>query len=76
MELKLPAILAARQDIIHVHRELSIFMDLSMESVMRHDKPVKYPAISDTLRALASENQVDLRDESQCQKLLASFRQA
>lgn len=70
MDLKLPVLLAGRQDIIHVHRELSLFMEKSMESVMRHDKPVKYPAISATLRALAIDNQVDLRNEDQCRKLL------
>lgn len=73
MELKLPAILASKQDITHVHRELRVFSDLVMQSIMRHDKTVKYPPISATLRALAIENQLDLRDEEVCKKLLATL---
>jgi F0F1-type ATP synthase delta subunit len=73
MDLKLPTILAGRQDIIHVHRELSLFMEKAMESVMRHDNPVQYPPISATLRALAIDNQVDLRQEDQCKKLLKAL---
>lgn len=70
MELKLPIILASKQDITHVHRELRVFLDLVMQSIMRHDNPVQYPAISATLRALAVENQVDLRSEEACKQLL------
>lgn len=70
MELKLPTILASRQDITHVHRELRVFLDMVMQSIMRHDNPVQYPGISTTLRALATENQIDLRDEAACQELL------
>ncbi len=73
MELKLPLILASKQDITHVHRELSVFLDMIMQSIMRHENPIKYPAISATLRALAVENQVDLRDQEACQKLLAQL---
>jgi F0F1-type ATP synthase delta subunit len=69
MDLKLPTLLAGRQDIIHVHRELGLFLEKAMQSVMRHDNPVDYPAISATLRALAIDNQIDLRDENQCRKL-------
>ena len=70
MVLKLPTILASKQDITHVHRELRVFSDLVMQSIMRHDSPVQYPAISATLRALASENQIDLRQEEACATLL------
>jgi len=70
VELKLPTILASRQDITHVHRELRVFLDMVMQSIMRHDNPVQYPGISTTLRALATENQIDLRDEAACQELL------
>jgi predicted secreted Zn-dependent protease len=73
VELKLPIILASRQDITHVHRELRLFTDTIMQSIMRHDNPVKYPAISANLRALAVENQIDLRDQEACQKLLADL---
>lgn len=73
MELKLPIILASRQDITHVHRELRSFTDNIMQSIMRHDNPVKYPAISANLRALAIENQIDLRDEEACQRLLTDL---
>jgi F0F1-type ATP synthase delta subunit len=71
VELKLPIILASKQDITHVHRELRVFSDLVMQSIMRHDNPIKYPAISATLRALAVENQLDLRSEEICKQLLA-----
>lgn len=47
----------------HVHRELRQFSDVVMQSVMRHDSPIKYPPISSVLRSLAVANQVDLRDE-------------
>ena len=40
---------------------------------MRHDNPIQYPGISSTLRALATENQIDLRDEASCKKLLAAL---
>lgn len=73
MELKLPSILASKQDITHVHRELRVFSDLVMQSIMRHEKNIKYPPISATLRALAVENQLDLRDEEICKKLLAAL---
>lgn len=73
MELKLPTILASKQDITHVHRELRVFTDLVMQSVMRHDNPIQYPPISATLRALATENQIDLRNEDACQQLLADL---
>jgi len=70
VELKLPIILASRQDITHVHRELRVFLDLVSQSILRHDNPVQYPGISATLRALATENQVDLRNEAACKELL------
>lgn len=73
MELRLPTILASRQDITHVHRELRVFTDLVMQSIMRHDNPVQYPGISSTLRALATENQIDLRDEAACKILLTEL---
>lgn len=73
MELKLPVILASRQDLAHVHRELRVFLDMVMQSVMRHDNPIQYPGISTTLRALATENQVDLRDETACKELLVKL---
>jgi F0F1-type ATP synthase delta subunit len=73
MDLKLPIILASKQDITHVHRELSVFLDMVMQSILRMDKPVKYPAISATLRALATENQVDLREEKACKDLLLAL---
>jgi F0F1-type ATP synthase delta subunit len=37
---------------------------------MRHDQPIKYPPISDQLRNLAVENQIDLRDMRLCENLL------
>lgn len=70
MELKLPPSLTTKQDLTRVHRELQVFNDLSLQSVMRHDKPVKYPAISDSLREVAVLNQIDLRQENACKKLL------
>lgn len=70
MDLKLPPTLASRQDLTHLHRELRVFSDLVMQSIMRHDKPIKYPPISAMLRALAVENQLDLRDETVCKNLL------
>lgn len=70
MELKLPTILASKQDVTYVHRELRAFSDLVMQSIMRHDNPIKYPPISATLRALAVENQIDLRSEDSCKQLL------
>ncbi len=73
MELKLPLILASRQDITHAHRELRVFDDKVMQSVMRHDNPIKYPAISNTLRAIAQENQVNLGNESARKKLLTDL---
>jgi F0F1-type ATP synthase delta subunit len=70
MELTLPTIIASRQDITHVHRELRLFDDAAMQSVMRHDNPIKFPPISSKLRGLVQENQVDLRVEADRKKLL------
>lgn len=68
-------LLATKQDLTRIHRELSVFIDLVMESVLRMDKPVKYPPISATLRAIASENQIDLREETASKKLLKDLEQ-
>lgn len=73
MELKLPLSLASRQDLTHVHRELRVFLDMVTQSILRHDNPIQYPSISVTLRALATENQLDLRDEETCKRLLAEL---
>lgn len=75
MDLKLPGQFTTKQDISHVHRELRVFSDLVMQSVMRHENPIKYPPISSTLRALAKENQVDITDEAACKKLLAQLEE-
>lgn len=73
MELTLPTVIASRQDITHVHRELRLFDDSAIQSVMRHDNPVKYPPISSKLRGLVQQNQIDLRDETARKKLLISL---
>lgn len=70
MELTLPTVIASRQDITNVHRELRLFDDATMQSVMRHDNPVKYPPISAKLRGVVQQNQVDLRDDAARKKLL------
>ena len=72
MELTLPTVIASRQDITHVHRELRLFDDSAIQSVIRHDNPVKYP-ISSKLRGLVQQNQIDLRDETARKKLLISL---
>lgn len=73
MELTLPTVIASRQDITHVHRELRLFDDATLQSVMRHDNPVKYPPISAKLRGIVQQNQVDLREEASRKKLLAAL---
>lgn len=70
MELKLPTIIASRKDVIRLHREIRFFIDSVTQSIMRHDNPVKYPAISEQLRALAVLNQIDMRDPKNCQVML------
>lgn len=70
MELKLPIALASRQDITHIHRELRLFDDVAMQSVMRHDNPVKYPPISGLLRDMVKDNQIDLSNEKARKKLI------
>jgi F0F1-type ATP synthase delta subunit len=70
VELKLPISVASRRDIVRLHRELRSFIDASMQSIMRHDNPVKYPPISDQLRSMAIDNQIDLRDMKACEKFL------
>lgn len=70
MDLKLPTTIASRRDIIRLHREIRSFIDVTTQSIMRHDNPVKYPAISEQLRALAVTNQVDMRDPKRCEELL------
>ena len=67
--------MASKQDITHVHRELRTFTDEVVQSIMRHDDPVKYPPISDSLRTLAIENQVDLRDPKVCDNLLLQLEE-
>jgi F0F1-type ATP synthase delta subunit len=68
--LKLPVILTTKQDVIHVHRELQHFYDSVVQATIRHESPVKYPAISDSLRALAVDNKINLHDERSCKNLL------
>jgi F0F1-type ATP synthase delta subunit len=73
MELTLPTAIASRQDITNVHRELRLFDDAAMQSVMRHENPVKYSPISAKLRSLVQQNQIDLRDDGARKKLLSSL---
>lgn len=70
MDLKVPTNIASRKDVIRLHREIRMFIDSTMQSIMRHDNPVKYPAISEQLRSLAVANQVDLRTPKACEQLL------
>lgn len=70
MELNLPTAISTRHDLALVHRELRNFYDLMIQSVMRHENPIKYPPISDGLRQLAIVNQLDLRQESTCEQLI------
>ena len=46
MDLKLPTTIASRRDIIRVHREIRSFIDTTTQSIMRHDNPIKYPALT------------------------------
>ena len=73
MDLRLPTIVSSRSDIVRLHREVRQFIDATEQSVMRHDNPIKYPAISDNLRALATENQLELINIEKCEKLLADL---
>ena len=73
--LKLPVILTTKQDVTHVHRELQNFCDLVVQSFARHEKPIKYPPISDSLRALAVDNQINLHEEKACKTLLGDIEE-
>lgn len=75
MELKLPDILATKQDVVRIHRDLQAFMDTAAQSILRHEKPVKYPGISDSLRAVAVANQINLHNEEAAQRLLDDLGQ-
>lgn len=75
MDLKLPIILNSKQDITHVHRELRAFLDAVEQSIVRKDNPIQYPAITATLRAIATENKIDLRDQAACEKLLIELEE-
>ena len=70
MDLKIPESLASKQDVTHIHRELRIFTDKVDQSIMRHEDPIEYPPISNSLRELAVENQTDLRDPKACDNLM------
>jgi F0F1-type ATP synthase delta subunit len=74
-KLQLPNNLATKQDVVHIHRELGAFIEAVQASVMRHDKPIRYPAISDILQSVASANQIDLYDEAQSRQLLINLEQ-
>jgi F0F1-type ATP synthase delta subunit len=71
--LKLPSTIATKSDLTQVHRELRIFLDLTMQSIMRHDSPVKMPAVSSQLRQLAADNQLSLANQQATKKLLAAL---
>ena len=75
VELNLPTAISTRHDLAHVYRELRNFYDMMIQSVMRHENPVKYPPISDSLRQLAIANQLDLRDERTCEQLIEKLGQ-
>ena len=70
MELKLPITIVSQPDITRVHRELSIFNDNVTQSILRHEDPIKYPAISGDLKIIAGDNQIDLLKETDRQQLL------
>ncbi len=75
MALKLPNSISTRKDLAHINRELRIFYDYMIQSIMRHDNPIKYTPISDQLRELAIVNQIDLRDQSACERLIEDLQQ-
>jgi hypothetical protein len=70
VDLKLPGSVASRRDVIRLHREVRIFFDSVEQSIMRHENPVRYPGISEHLRAVALDNQIDLKDLKKCQQLI------
>ena len=75
MALKLPNSISTRKDLAHINRELRIFYDYMIQSIMRHDNPITYTPISDQLRELAIVNQIDLRDQSACERLIEDLQQ-
>jgi F0F1-type ATP synthase delta subunit len=70
MELKLPSEIVALKDVIEAKGELSLYIDKMIQSIMRHDKPVRYPELSIGLKALAALNQIDLHKEDESRQLL------
>lgn len=70
MELKIPTIVASKNEITNVYRELVIFIDKITQSKLRKDNPIRYPVISENLKALAADNKLNLTDEAVCKQLL------
>lgn len=70
MALSLPGTVTSRRDIVRLHREVRVFVDAVSQSIMRHDNPVKYPGISEQLRNVAIDNQIDLKNTKACEDLL------
>lgn len=73
MELKIPITVISKNEITHISRELRIFIDKITQSKLRKENPIIYPTISDSLRALAIKNSINLKDEKVCQKLLVEL---
>lgn len=75
IDLKIPEVLVTRQDLVKIHRELSNFSDAVNQSILRHEKPVKYPAISPELKSVAVTNQIDLGKDHARKVLLQQFQE-
>ena len=73
MDLKLPLGVSTKKDLMMLSRELSVFSNKVYQSIMHHEKPIKYPPISDNLRQFIILNQLDFKNPRQCQKAIMSL---
>lgn len=73
MDLKLPLGVSTKKDLMMLSRELSTFSNQVYQSIMHHEKPIKYPPISDNLRQFIVLNQVDFKNPRKCQQAITSL---
>lgn len=73
MDLKLPLGVSTKKDLMMLSRELSTFSNQVYQSIMHHEKPIKYPPISDNLRQFIVLNQVDFKNSRKCQQAITSL---
>lgn len=70
MDLKLPVTVCTKRDLMMLSRELASFSSHVYQSIMHHQKPIKYPPITDNLRQFIILNQINYKEPRKCNQAI------